>query len=102
MATDESDIKSVFKKKYFWDTDLASLDPDESRRLIIDRVFSMGSVEDVREVINYYGQEGVVEVLCDLPYLDPKTLNFVSVIFNIPREQFKCHQRRQSTEKQES
>ncbi len=102
MTTKEADITKVFKKKYFWDTDLSSLDPEESRCLIIERVFSLGSVQDVKETINYYGKDEVVEVLCNLPYLDPKTLNFVSVIFKVPREEFRCHQNQQSTKKQES
>ena len=102
MTTKETDITKVFKKKYFWDTDLSSLDPVESKRLIIDRIFSLGSVDDVKKVIAYYGEDVVVEVLCDLPDLDPKTLNFVSVIFNVPKDEFRCHQNQQSTKKRES
>lgn len=82
--------------KYFWDVDASKLNPERSDRLIIERVFRMGKVADIRKVIDYYGERKITEVLTRLNYLDPKTLNFVSKLFQIPPKDFKCYIRKQS------
>jgi hypothetical protein len=79
--------------KYFWDVDPGRLNADGSKRLIIDRVFTMGTAKEIMHIINYYGAKEVEEVLKKQNYLDPKTLNFVSRLFNIPLKTFKCYTR---------
>lgn len=96
MQNSRNIIKDL-NARLFWDTHNPSMEPEHSKRLIIERVFSLGGIADMRTVTQYYGKEEVVKVLCKLNYLDPKTLNFVSKLFNIPRENFRCHQRMQST-----
>ena len=88
------DISITFKNEYFWDVDIRNLDPDRSGRLIIERIFQMGNIEDIRTVIRYYGEKKILNVLCNLNYLDPKTLNFVSRLFKKPLKDFKCYTRR--------
>lgn len=83
------------KKEYFWDVNIEKLEVDSSRRLIIERVFTLGSVEEMLLVIDYYGEEEVKKVLTSLNYIDPRSLNFVSKIFNLPLKSFKCYSRRQ-------
>jgi hypothetical protein len=87
--------KNYFLKKladhYFWDVDSSKMDPKASKRLIIERVFSLGTIEDMKRVVAYYGRENVVEELSKLNYLDPKTLNFVSILFDKPKREFKCY-----------
>jgi hypothetical protein len=82
--------------RYFWDVDLSVLDEKKSSRLIIERVFSLGEVDEINLVIRYYGEKKVLEVLSDLSYIDPKTLNFISKFFNKPIKKFRCHVRKQS------
>jgi hypothetical protein len=85
---------------YFWDVDISKIDPHESRRLIIERVFSLfGKVEDIRAIIDYYGAEEVAKQLAGLPYLDPKTLSFASVILDKPKEEFRCYTKKPSPHK---
>lgn len=83
-------------ERLFWDIDLSTLDKKASKRLIIERVFSLGSIEDMKKTTACYGYETTVKVLKDLNYLDPKTLNFVSLIFKTPKSEFKCYTRRWS------
>ena len=78
---------------YFWDVDISLLDADRSKRMIIERVFTLGTVKEIMLVINYYGAKEVGEVLRKLNYIDPKTLNFVSRFFNIPLKEFRCFSR---------
>jgi hypothetical protein len=89
-------IISGFKPNYFWDVDISGLDETSACRLIIERVFSLGEVHEMNKLINFYGREKVLDVLCNLSYLDPKTLNFVSKLFNKPLKSFRCHRLKQS------
>jgi len=78
---------------YFWDIDPLRLDAEGSKRLIIDRVFKMGTAKEIMLILNYYGEEEVGEVLKKQNYIDPKTLNFVSRLLHIPLKAFKCYSR---------
>lgn len=80
---------------YFWDVDLSSLDVNRSPRLIIERVFSMGSLKDIRLIMEFYGESKILSILQNVNYLDRKTLNFVSKLFNAPLNTFKCYRRKQ-------
>jgi len=86
-----SDISKELNDQYFWDVDVSNLDPEASKRLIIERIFTLGNVKDIRAIIAYYGRDEIVEELCKLNYLDPKTLNFVSKLFNKPKKEFRCY-----------
>jgi hypothetical protein len=91
----ENSIITRLNPRYFWDVDLSGLDEISSSRLIIERVFTMGEVHEMNLLISFYGSEKVVEVLCNLPYLDPKTLNFVSKLFHKSVKSFRCYQLKQ-------
>lgn len=88
-------IAKDLRPQYFWDVDINKLDSDKSKRLIIERVFVMGTSKEIMLCINYYGNRVVADVLKGLNYLDPKTLNFVSKYFGISLHSFKCYTRKQ-------
>ena len=96
MSEGKLNIVNELSPQHFWDTDIKKLDANHSRRLVIERVFSLGTVEEIRRIIDYYGKPGVVEVLTSLNYLDPKTLHFVALLFSIPLSSFKCYKRKRS------
>ena len=81
---------------YFWDVRKELLDEILSRKLIIERVFSRGNLAEIDLVSDFYGAETIIGILRSLSYLDPKTLNFISLKFNIPKSKFRCYRRRQS------
>jgi hypothetical protein len=83
-------------KTYFWDVDINTLDETQSKRLIIERVASLGNLKEIKLLIQHYGKEEVIKTLCNLNYLDPKTLNFFSLIFQVPKSEFKCFTKKQS------
>ena len=87
------DVSKDLSPKYFWDVDPGTLDADGSKRLIINRVFTMGTAKEIMLILNYYGAKEVGEVLKKENYIDPKTLNFVSRLLNIPLKAFKCYSR---------
>ena len=89
------DLSKDLNPQYFWDVDIEKLDVNISKRLIIERVFVLGTAKEIMHVISHYGNVEVVSVLKNLNYIDPKTLNFVSKLFNESIQSFKCYIRKQ-------
>jgi hypothetical protein len=89
------DLIKSFKPQYFWDVDLSDNGNKISNRLIIERVFCFGDFSEIKLLIGHYGKKKIVEVLCNLTYLDPKTLNFASKFLNTPKKSFRCYTRKQ-------
>ena len=87
-------LKSI-NPQYFWDVDVLQLDVYKSKRLIIERVFSLGTSMEIAQIIAFYGQTIVLNELKNLPYIDPKTLNFASLFFNTSKQSFNCYTRKQ-------
>jgi len=85
-------------KNLFWDVDISKIDDIQNKRLIIERVFTMGDLQDVVAVIQFYGLKTVKHELMNAGYLDNKTLSWVSNFFNIPKSKFKCFTKKQSTQ----
>ncbi len=84
-------------KAYFWDTDFSHLDEYQSKRFIIERIINYGNLHEIKLINEFYGIKEVKAILCNLSYIDPKTLNFISFFFHIPKTKFKCYLRKQLT-----
>ena len=84
-------------KVYFWDTDFNKLEEYQSKRLIIERIMNYGNLHEIQLIKAFYGVEEIISTLCNLNYIDPKTLNFISLMFHIPKTKFKCYIRKQLT-----
>lgn len=91
---DKVNIRDLIKQKYFWDVDIT---PGKtiSKRLIIERIFSYGTLSEINLLLRYYGEEEVKETLLNLNYLNKKTLNFASKYFGKSKKEFKCYTRKQ-------
>ena len=88
------DITDLIKQKYFWDVDITPGKP-VSKRLIIERIFSYGTLSEINLLLRYYGEVEVKETLLNLNYLNKKTLNFASKYFGKSKKEFKCYTRKQ-------
>jgi len=84
-------------KAYFWDVDIDKIDEEKSKRLIIERVMIYGNLYEIKLIKEFYGIKEIVSILCKLNYIDPKTLNFISLLFQVPKTKFKCYTRKQLT-----
>jgi hypothetical protein len=84
-------------KAYFWDVDITKIDEVKSKRLIIERVINYGNLHEITLIKEFYGIKEIKSTLCKLNYIDPKTLNFISLLFQIPKTKFKCYTRKQLT-----
>ena len=79
------------KKETFWEYDINSLNPAEDYATIIPRISMRGSYDEWLEMRKYYGDEKIIQVLKQVRYLDAKTLHFISSLFDIPKEEFRCY-----------
>ena len=84
------DLIRLFPPQYFWDVDQAKLNAADSKRLIIERIMNYGSMKEINGVIDHYGRNEVIKTIRKINYMDPKTLNFVSRLFDIPKSSFRC------------
>jgi hypothetical protein len=91
---DKVNISILLRQSYFWDVDITP-GKTVSKRLIIERIFCLGTLTEMALVLQFYGKEEVEKTLCNLNYIDPKTLNFVSKYFSRPKKEFKCYTRKQ-------
>ncbi|OFY50654.1 MAG: hypothetical protein A2X22_04165 [Bacteroidetes bacterium GWF2_49_14] len=83
------------RKELFWDINAAELDPVKHRRLIIERVFSLGTLDELRVILQFYGKEIIREEIMKVGYLDPKTFSFVVSYLKIPKTKMTCYIRKQ-------
>ena len=44
------------RKELFWDVNINNLDMNLHKRLIIERVFSLGNLKEFRTIMEYYGR----------------------------------------------
>ncbi len=88
--------RPIFDRRIFWDVDFDRLDVDEKWRFVIERVFERGDVDDIRQCRRYYGDDRVTEALLEAKFLPLETTHFVSSLFNLPLENFRCYTLRQS------
>lgn len=83
-------------KTIFWDTDYDSIDWDKNARFVMERVMTYGTMADWRAIQGYYGMSKICEEMLESRNLDAKSLSFLSCIFQIPQEKFRCYKQIQS------
>lgn len=93
--TSNTHIIEKLNPQFFWDVDISQLSKELASRLIIERIFNLGNLKEINLVIEFCGRDHVVDVLMNLNYIDPKTLNFMMKFFNVPDKKFKCHTQKQ-------
>jgi hypothetical protein len=76
----------------FWDTDIQSIDLEKNKSVIIQRIFTRGSLEEFFQVMEFYGKENCKETMLKTRWMDAKTLSFCSIIFDTPINLFRCFQ----------
>jgi hypothetical protein len=92
IMTDDN-ILSKLSTYLFWDYDTKNLDPNIDINLILERVFTRGTEKDEKEAFDYYGSNVIRDTVLNIKYFDKKTLNYLSIIFNISKEEFKCYKK---------
>lgn len=88
--------KPVFQRRLFWDVDFNRLNYDKRARFVIERVFSRGDVEDIRQCRRYYGDEKIREILTTAKWLPKQSVYLAAAIFNNEIMDFQCYRSAQS------
>ncbi len=104
LAKDGNSVKkhniiSDFSENLFWDTDVQKLDMERHKKYIIARVIEYGTFHDWLLLCNYFTLEEVIRIAQSLRSIDPKTVAFLSVVGNVPLEDFRCCTSKQSSRK---
>jgi hypothetical protein len=84
------------RHELFWDIDLSRFDQEKNARLVVERVFRYGNIQELKTILNYYGRKKISELITEAGYLDRKTLSFASLLLNIPKEDFRCYRKKLS------
>ncbi len=79
-----------------WEYDLSRIDYEKMINVVVQRVVERGWPDDWYAILNLYGEDGVKDAIKNIPYLNSKNMNFVSVAFEIPLSELKCYKRKQS------
>lgn len=75
----------------FWDTDRDRLDWQRNAAFVIRRAFERGTLDDLLEVLVYYGREKVVAVLTSAEDLPEMVVALASMVFSLKPEDFRRH-----------
>ncbi|MFN0216671.1 MAG: DUF6922 domain-containing protein [Saprospiraceae bacterium] len=89
-------MKLELRPSLFWDTDLSKMDLQKHRKFIIERTLMRGMKEEFDLILKFYGWDTVKESVVTARYLDKYSLSFCSVIFEVPKTEFRCYKLAQS------
>jgi hypothetical protein len=79
-----------FSPSLFWDCDPALIDVEVNRLFVIGRVLTRGRYTDWLALKELYGVDRLRHEVTQLRSLDPRTLAFCCVYFDLPKESFRC------------
>jgi hypothetical protein len=89
-------MKINFNKELFWDVHYDTLDWKKNHQWVICRVIDRGGLNDWKELNKLYGSDMILIAAKNANYLSKKTVYFISAIFNVPLNEFKCYTLMQS------
>ena len=80
----------VIPSYLLWSYDKTKVNPKKMYKTIIEQVMERGSIKDIAQIIKFYGLALVQEVTLQMAVLNPKRVNLMSLIWDIPVDQFKA------------
>lgn len=83
-------------KSILWDVEPESIQIQEHKAWIIQRVLEYGEYEDWKSILGYYGLNVIVDVCKTLRTLDKCALSFICCISKTNKEDYRCYHTRQS------
>jgi len=79
-----------FSNGLFWDINPDTLDCDKHIKYIVGRVLEAGTLADWNLLCRSLSLQGIVQIARKMRSIDKKSLNFLSVVSEMPKEQFRC------------
>ena len=68
LKTQAKPNMKILPKVLFWDTDIDKIEWQKHRNWVINRIFERGNEEQIKEIISFYGEDLVREILPTMPY----------------------------------
>ncbi len=87
-----------FSPHLFWDVDLNDFDFEKHGMFFSQRVIEYGKIDDWNLLKNLYGLEKIKEFALQFRTLDAVSLSFLSAIFKINQEEFRCYKHKQQVQ----
>jgi hypothetical protein len=84
----------IFSPYCFWDLNREKLNLDEDKTYIITRIVNYGSMDDLKTLFDYYGWDTIKEEVVKIRYLNDKIFNWLSSLFDINPQKFRCYNNR--------
>jgi hypothetical protein len=81
----------------FWDVN--EIEWERDAEWLIERVVELGTLDDFRNIIAFYGYETVKTTLLKSLRLSVRDLHFCSVYFDIDKSRFACYTKKSSVMK---
>lgn len=76
--------------RLFWDIkdhkpDLGNVD------WVVRRVFEQGNMENIADLIIYYGKDKVSKVMTSIPFMDEDIMYLAAAVLGVPLKDFLCY-----------
>jgi hypothetical protein len=84
------------RQSLLWEYDLEKFDWQAMRNLVVQRVIERGRPDDYYAILNKYGLNGVKDAIVQIPYLNPRDISFVCLVFDLNINDLQCFIRKQS------
>ncbi|MBN8703943.1 MAG: hypothetical protein J0M08_12825 [Bacteroidetes bacterium] len=92
MAASTSYIhKPKVSNRAFWDVNYNSIDYNKHADYVIKKVFDLGTLDDIMEVLVCYGEEKVKDVIINADRLDSGAIEMAYIIFDVKPLDLKCY-----------
>lgn len=86
-------------RQIFWDTDYEGIDWEANSRFVIERVLMFGTLDDWKIIKTKFGICRIIEEMKQSRELDPKSMNFLSELYMVPKNEFKCFTQKQFSQR---
>lgn len=88
-------LKTSLNKILFWDVDYNSIDFNKHAPFVVERVLTLGTLEDFKTIKDFYGKPRLKKIIMDLRSLDDRTISFCSLYFHIKPTSLRCYKLQQ-------
>lgn len=80
----------------FWDIRAEDLDFEQHAAWLAQRVLEYGDWPDWQVLVDHYGKQRLADIVTGIRSLQPRTLAFCKVWFDLPASAFRCYTHPQS------
>lgn len=90
ITLNEGAREITLRRSLFWDIPDGGINLERNKRLIIERVFSRGNIEEFKQINRVYSDNQIKQIVVQIGSFDRKTINFISKSYQINSKDFRC------------